>query len=67
MNPKFKSHAFNANQQAVSDLVRETGTIFDKLLDKIPDCRERSIAKTRLEECVMWANKAIALHGGNDK
>ena len=25
-----------------------------------PDSRERSIAFTKLEECVMWANAAIA-------
>ena len=25
-----------------------------------PDSRERSLAMTKLEECVMWANAAIA-------
>lgn len=29
------------------------------LLWNIPDCRERSIAITKLEECSMWANKAV--------
>jgi hypothetical protein len=28
------------------------------------DCREASLAITKLEEVVMWANAAIARHGG---
>lgn len=31
-----------------------------KLHDNLPDSREKSLAITKLEECVMWANKAIA-------
>lgn len=27
-----------------------------------PDSRERSLALTKLEECVMWANASIARH-----
>lgn len=27
------------------------------------DSRERSLAITKLQECVMWANASIALHG----
>lgn len=32
---------------------------------KCPPSRERSLAVTKLEECVMWAVKSIAL-GGED-
>lgn len=28
--------------------------------DSIPDCRERALAITKLEECMFWANAAIA-------
>lgn len=30
-----------------------------------PDCRAKSIAMTKLEETVMWANKSLA-EGGKD-
>ena len=30
------------------------------LEDHCPESRERSLAMTKLEECVMWANAAIA-------
>lgn len=29
-------------------------------LAKLPDSREKSLAVTKLEECVMWANKCAA-------
>lgn len=25
----------------------------------VPDCREKSLALTKLEECLMWVNKGI--------
>lgn len=31
--------------------------------ERCPDCREKSLAMTKLEEVVMWANAAIARHG----
>lgn len=31
-----------------------------RTLSEMPDCREKSLAVTRLEECVMWANKCAA-------
>lgn len=33
------------------------------MFEGIPDCRERSIALTKLEEAVFWANAAIARNG----
>ena len=30
------------------------------LNDLCPDSREKSLAMTKLEECVMWANASIA-------
>jgi hypothetical protein len=41
--------------------IRETALKFaDFLLEKCPESRERSIALTKLEEAVFWANAAIA-------
>lgn len=36
---------------------REVAKIIES---ECPDSRERSLAMTKLEECVMWANAAIA-------
>ncbi len=30
------------------------------LMENVPPGRERSLALTKLEECIMWANKGIA-------
>ena len=51
------------NKYKVQDVAKDIGT--DKaelleLLDSVPSNREMSLAKTKLEECVMWANKSIA-------
>lgn len=40
---------------------KEQAEVLEKTLDKISN-REMSIAKTNLEQCVMWATKAIVLH-----
>ena len=32
-------------------------------INKVPHSRERSLAITKLEEAIMWANKAVALNG----
>lgn len=31
---------------------------------RLPECREKSLAITKLEEAMMWANAAIARSGG---
>lgn len=36
-------------------------TVYDGMLVYIPDCRERSLAITALQESRMWANCAIAM------
>lgn len=47
--------------QAARNLVGQLGMSFFQLL---PPGREKSLAFTHLEEALMWANKAIAVHGG---
>lgn len=55
------------DQVSLSDRARiqimNTNGMADMLLKAIaelPDCREKSLAVTKLEECVMWANKCAA-------
>ena len=33
-----------------------------KIIDLLPESREKSIALTKLEECVMWAVKSAVMH-----
>ena len=43
------------------ETIRDTAMLFALLLDELcPDSRELSLAMTNLEDCVMWANAAIA-------
>jgi len=67
MGKKFKEHKFDSDQKLASGVVREAADTLDSVYeDWIVDSREKSLAMTKLEESVMWANKAIALHGVND-
>lgn len=67
MNPRFKSHTLNDIQLNKSTKLRIAVADLYEMLNDLPKCRETSAAKARLEECLMWANKAIALHGGNNE
>lgn len=53
-------------QKPDDDQVRRITTIregcrqlYDLLLANLPNCRERSLAITKLEEVSMWANKGV--------
>ncbi len=43
--------------QSIRDIARGLAMFIE---DHCPESRERSLAMTKLEECVMWANAAIA-------
>lgn len=49
------SDAEKANMQAIKD----EGLTFFSLIDGLPASREVSLAKTKIEEAVMWAVKSI--------
>jgi type 1 glutamine amidotransferase len=40
-------------------MMKDAGLVFYKALDHLPDGREKSIARTKIEEAVMWAVKGI--------
>lgn len=62
---RFTYHAPNGDQPARYAAVREAALDFGRMLNGFcPDSRELSLAITALEECVFWANAAIARRSG---
>lgn len=64
-NPKidnaFTYHAPKEGQPAKYQAIREKAKELAYLVDGlVPASREQSLAITKLEECVMWANAGIA-------
>ncbi len=65
MNPQienaFTYHAPKGDQPARYEEIRSEAKKLAYLIDGLcPDSREKSLAMTKLEECVMWANAGIA-------
>lgn len=57
----FVYHAPTANQPARYERLRaEARSLARTIVGLVPDGRERSLAITKLEEVVMWANAAIS-------
>lgn len=57
----FTYHAPKAGQPEKYTVIRDTAKGLAMLInDNCPDSREKSLAMTKLEECVMWANASIA-------
>lgn len=57
----FTYHAPKNNQpKRYEDLRDYAKGLAMMILGSVPEGRERSLAITKLEECVMWANKGIA-------
>ncbi|MBQ9000527.1 MAG: hypothetical protein IJ087_01585 [Eggerthellaceae bacterium] len=60
----FKQHELERDQVDASDLIRDSAENLEAFIAlRCEPGREKSLALTKLEECVMWANKSIALHG----
>ena len=62
MNYRFKPHKMNETAQVNANNMKVQASILLNEIEAIPDCREKDEAIERLEECVMWATKAIAMH-----
>jgi hypothetical protein len=57
----FTYHAPKGNQAERYEQIRSMAKhVAFNLIQHCPASRERSLAMTKLEECVMWANAAIA-------
>lgn len=64
-NPKienaFTYHAPKEGQPAKYQAIREKAKELAYIIDEtVPESREKSLAITKLEESVMWANAGIA-------
>ncbi len=61
LSANFTYHAPKGNQIERYQVIRDTAKEFAAIvLDCCPDSRETSLAITKIEEAVMWANAAIA-------
>ena len=59
----FTYHRPDEIQQRKYVEIREKAREFAYLiLSDCPDSREKAVAFTKLQECVMWANAAIAIN-----
>jgi hypothetical protein len=60
---RFTYHAPKEGQQEKYNSLRSQAlTLAASIMEKTPSSREQSLAITKLEEAVMWANAAIARH-----
>lgn len=57
----FTYHQPKENQIERYAEIRARAMLFAEMIEReCPESRERSLAMTKLEECVMWANASIA-------
>ena len=61
LEKRFTYHAPKEGQPLKYETIRDTAKRFAEFLDEVcPESREKSLALTKLEESVMWANASIA-------
>lgn len=61
LDARFTYHCPTDEQAKKYTSIRSRARAFAELIDALcPDSREKSLAITKLEEAVMWANAAIA-------
>ena len=60
---RFTYHAPSVEKSEAYEDIRFTARVWAQELDaRLPECREKSLVITSLEEVVFWANAAIARH-----
>ncbi len=62
---RLDSRKVNGIQQDKMHFVLDSAKQLEKCINDVcHDGREKSLAMTKLEECVMWANKSISFENG---
>lgn len=59
----YQRRDFNLKEVALSNSIRYKLIEVEKLLDQIPNCREKSIALTHIEDAMLHSNLAITETG----
>lgn len=61
LNNRFTYHPPKEEQIGKYESIRRNGGVLAQMIDElVPDSREKSLAITKIEEAVMWANAGIA-------
>ena len=55
----YTRREFNKSEVALSNEIKSKLIEVEGLLDKLPNCREKSIALTHIEETLMWMNRRV--------
>jgi len=64
LEKRFTYHPPKEGQPGKYETLRSHAKALAELIDvNCPECREKSLAITKLEETVMWANAGIARNG----
>ena len=59
----YTRREFNKSEVAVSNEIKSKLIEVEGLLDKLPNCREKSIALTHIEDAMLHSNLAITETG----
>ena len=59
----YQRREFNASELTLSSRIRDKLMEVEELLDKLPNCREKSIALTHIEDAMLHSNLAITETG----
>ena len=60
----FTYHPPTPQRAAVHEMIRDMmADVAQTVNGQLPDCREKSLAITAIQEASMWANAALAIHG----
>lgn len=61
LHREYEYHAPTPEKAVLHSMVRQkVAAAADYIDSNVPNCRERSIAFTKLEEAMFWANAAVA-------
>lgn len=64
IHSRFVSHTVDPDWLTVMDRLRSGALSVAQFIDEeVPEGREKSLALTKLEEAVFWANASIARNG----